>query len=141
MALTWTYAGFYTVLLMAAADRLPPDLFEAALLEGASRSQVFRRITLPLIWNVFVIGVVLWIIDAMNQFDFVFAVGSTTGQPRLEIWTLPIYIYEQAFGQRIPVFRLGYASAMAVTLVAIIVVMIVVVTSSHASARGGVLIR
>ena len=127
LALIWAYAGFYTVLLMAAADRVPDDLYEAAVLEGASRFQMFRRITLPLIWNVFVIGLVLWIIDAMNQFDFVFAIGSTSGQPRQEIWTLPIYIYEQAFGQRIPVFRLGYATAMAVALVAVITVMIVVV--------------
>jgi ABC-type sugar transport system permease subunit len=127
IALVWTYAGFYTILLMAAADRLPIDLFEAAEVEGAGRVQVFRQITLPLIWNVLAIGVVLWVIDAMNQFDFVFAVGSTTGQPRQEIWTLPIYIFQQAFGERIPVFRLGYATAMAVSLVALIVVMIVVV--------------
>jgi ABC-type sugar transport system permease subunit len=127
IALIWTYAGFYTILLMAAADRLPQDLFEAALLDGATRFQVFRRITLPLIWNVFVIGLVLWIIDAMNQFDFIFAVGSTTGQPRQEIWTLPIYIFEEAFGQRIPVFRLGYATAMAVVLVALIAMLIVLV--------------
>ena len=112
---------------MAAADRIPDDLFEAALLEGATRYQTFRSITLPLIWNVLVIGLVLWIIDAMTQFDFVFAVGSTTGQPRQEIWTLPIYIFEQAFGQRIPVFRLGYATAMAVSLVVLIVAMIVLV--------------
>jgi ABC-type sugar transport system permease subunit len=127
IALVWTYAGFYTILLMAAADRLPPDLFEAAEVEGAGRLQVFRQVTLPLIWNVLAIGVVLWIVDAMNQFDFVFAVGSTTGQPRQEIWTLPIYIFQQAFGERIPVFRLGYATAMAVSLVALIVILIVVV--------------
>ena len=127
IALIWTYAGFYIVLLMAAADRIPDDLLEAALLDGANRLQVFRRITLPLIWDVFVIGLVLWIIDAMNQFDFVFAVGSTTGQPRQEIWTLPIYIFEQAFGERIPIFRLGYATAMAVSLVVLLVVMIIVV--------------
>jgi raffinose/stachyose/melibiose transport system permease protein len=127
IALIWTYAGFYTILLMAAADRIPGDLLEAALLEGASRFQVFRSITLPLIWNVLVIGIVFWIIDAMNQFDFVFALGSTTGEPRQEIWTLPIYIFEEAFGERIPIFRLGYATAMAVFLVALIVVMIVVV--------------
>jgi ABC-type sugar transport system permease subunit len=127
IALVWTYAGFYTILLMAAADRLPTDLFEAAEVEGAGRLQVFRQITLPLIWNVLAIAVVLWIVDAMNQFDFVFAVGSTTGQPRQEIWTLPIYIFQQAFGERIPVFRLGYATAMAVSLVALIVVLIVVV--------------
>ncbi len=125
-ALVWTYAGFYVVLLMAAASRVPLDLYEASLLDGATRWQTFRFITLPLIWNVVVIGLVLWIIDAMNQFDFVFAVGSTTGQPRQEIWTLPIYIFEQAFGERIPVFRLGYATAVAVTLVVIITVMIVV---------------
>jgi ABC-type sugar transport system permease subunit len=126
-ALVWTYAGFYVVLLMAAASRVPLDLYEASLLDGATRWQAFRHITLPLIWNVVVIGLVLWIIDAMNQFDFVFAVGSTTGQPRQEIWTLPIYVFEQAFGERIPVFRLGYATAVAVTLVALITVMIVVV--------------
>ena len=125
LALIWTYAGFYTVLLFSAADRIPDDVLEAAYLEGASRFQAFRGITLPLIWNVLVIGIVLWIIDAMTQFDFVFAVGSTTGQPRQEIWTLPIYIFEQAFGQRIPVFRLGYATAMAVALLGLIVVMIV----------------
>jgi ABC-type sugar transport system permease subunit len=122
VALVWAYAGFYTILLMTGADRIPRELLENADLEGASRLQVFRHITLPMTWNVLIIAVVLWIVDAMNQFDFIFTIGGSYQEPPSAIWTLPIYVFEEAFGQRMPVFRLGYGTAMAVTLVLIIAV-------------------
>ena len=49
--MVWSNVGFYVVLFSAAMQSIPKDIYEAALLDGASRVNTFFRITLPLLWD------------------------------------------------------------------------------------------
>lgn len=116
-AMIWTYLGFYIVLILAGMDKVPKDLYEAAELQGASEIQKFRHITLPLIWDVVIISMIIWIISVVKNFEFPYAFGGLN-IPQ-EIYNTPVYLYITGFGQRDPIFQLGYASAIGVeTIVA-----------------------
>jgi ABC-type sugar transport system permease subunit len=127
IALVWIYSGFYTIIFMAGVDRIPIELFEAAKIEGANRWQVFFRIVVPMMWDIIVIALVFWVIDAMGQFDFIFMISGGQGLVPTEIWTLPLNIYYKAFGSRLASYQLGQASAMAITLVVVIILFIVTI--------------
>jgi ABC-type sugar transport system permease subunit len=123
-ALIWIEVGFYLVLMLAGVDRLPLEFFEAARLEGASQLQMFVRITLPLMWDVITVALVLWTIFALKIFEFPFAF--TGIEPLKQVYTLGIYLYVMGFGQRQPIYRLGYATAMGVVLLLIILLMVII---------------
>ncbi|MCP4544121.1 MAG: sugar ABC transporter permease [Chloroflexi bacterium] len=114
VALIWIYVGFYLVLLMAGVDRIPVDYYEAAKLDGASQLQTFFSITIPLLWDVLTVAIVYWTIAALKIFEFPFAF--TGVQPVPQTYTVAVYLYIMGFGQRMPIYRLGYASAMGVLL-------------------------
>lgn len=112
IAMVWTYLGFYVVLILAGIDKIPRDYFEAAELQGATEFQKFRLITLPLIREVAVIAYVIWIISAVKNFEFPYAFGGLN-IPQ-SIYNTSVYMYVTGFGQRDPIFKLGYASAIGV---------------------------
>lgn len=114
VGLVWISTGFFTILLMAGADKIPQDMFEAARIEGASTFQTFRYITLPMIWDVILITLVLWAIQAIKLVEFPYAFGG----PNIDhnLYTPGIYLYIMGFGQRDPVYALGYATAIGVVL-------------------------
>lgn len=116
-AMVWTYIGFYIVLLLAGIDKVPRDLYEAAELQGASEIQKFRYITLPLIWDVVLISMVIWIISSVKNFEFPYAFGGLN-IPQ-EIYNTSVYMYITGFGQRNPIFQLGYASAIGVVTIVV----------------------
>jgi ABC-type sugar transport system permease subunit len=122
VALIWVNVGFYLVLLMAGVDKIPVDYYEAAKLDGASQTQMFRKITIPLLWDVITVGLVLWAIGALKIFEFPF---SFTGlEPPTETYTVGVYLYVLGFGQRQPIYRLGYATAIAVILLFVVIVVV-----------------
>ncbi|MCZ7545441.1 MAG: sugar ABC transporter permease [Anaerolineae bacterium] len=125
VALVWIYVGFYTVLLMAGVDKIPQEMFEAAQIEGASGFQIFTRVTIPMIWDVIAVGVVLWGITALKMFEFLYAISGIL--PPRELWTVSIYLYVMGFGKRDPIFRLGYATAIGVALLLVVIVFIILV--------------
>ncbi|MDO5630884.1 MAG: sugar ABC transporter permease [Paracoccus sp. (in: a-proteobacteria)] len=114
VGLIWVSAGFFTILVLAGADKIPQDMFEAARLEGASNFQIFRYVTLPMIWDIVTIAVVLWSIQAIKLTEFPYAFGGPNIDQNL--YTPAIYLYIMGFGQREPVYALGYASAIGVAL-------------------------
>lgn len=120
----WVSAGFFTILILAGADKVPTDMVESARLEGASRFQIFRWITLPMIWDVVAIALVLWVIKAINLVEFPYAFGGTPTP--VEVYTPGIYLYIMGFGQRIPVYALGYATAIGVAMFAAVVLAVLV---------------
>lgn len=123
VAIIWYSTGFYAIILLGGVDKIPNTLFESARLEGASTFTIFRQITLPLIWDVFSIAVILWGINAVRLFDFLFAFGGP--EPPSRMWNTAMYQYILGFGQRTPIYALGYSSAIAVTMVVVVFIFII----------------
>jgi len=121
VALIWTYVGFYLIILLSAADKIPQSMYEGGLVEGANRFQMFFEVTIPLIWDVLVIAIVLWVISAIKLFEFLFAFSGALAVPK-EIWTNSVYMFILTFGKRTTIFRLGYGSAVAISLLIIIII-------------------
>ena len=122
-ALIWVFTGFFLILLLAGVDKIPADMYEAADLEGASLWQKFRYITLPMIWDVMTISFVIWVINAVKMFEFPFAFGFL--QVPQQLYTLGIYLYIMGFGQRDPIYQLGYATAIGVVMLVLAFALIV----------------
>jgi len=121
----WVSVGFYLILLMAGIERIPPYLYEAARIEGATELRMFFNITLPLVKEVLVIAIIFWGINAVKMFDLLYAFGGIL--PPRALWTNAIYLYIMGFGKRDPIFQLGYASAIGVvTLLLVIVISFII---------------
>jgi len=110
----WIFAGFFTILILAGADKIPADMFDAARIEGATNRQMFRLITIPMIWDVIVITLVLWVIEAIKMMEYPYAFGGPNIDQNL--YTPAIYLFIMGFGQRQPVYQLGYATAIGVAM-------------------------
>lgn len=124
VALIWVFVGFYLVLLMAGVDRIPTEFYEAAKIDGASQIQMFFQITIPLLWDVLTVAIVYWSIAALKIFEFPW---SFTGlEPVPETYTAAVYLYRMGFGQRTPIYRLGYASAIGVMLLITVLIVVLV---------------
>jgi ABC-type sugar transport system permease subunit len=125
VALIWAAVGYYLVLLMAGVDRIPTDFYEAALLDGANQIQSFIYITLPLLWDVLTVAVVLWTITALNIFEFPYSF--TQVEPAKETYTAAVYLYVLAFGNRTPIYEYGKASAVGVYMLLTVIVVVLII--------------
>lgn len=121
VALVWTYVGFFLVILLSGVEKIPEDYYDVARIEGASSFQIFFKVILPLIWDVLSIAVVLWIITSLKLFEFLFAFSGGLAAPR-QIWTNAVYMFMLSFGRRVAIFRMGYGTAVAVTIVLFVIV-------------------
>ena len=112
----WWTNGFSILLFLAGLRNIPPDLYEAAELDGASRWQLFRKITWPLIWPVTVLCMTIQLILQLKIFDqvYLFSLGGRTNQTMV----LVQYIYEQAFVHN----KGGYGATVAVALFVIVII-------------------
>jgi raffinose/stachyose/melibiose transport system permease protein len=127
VGLVWISTGFYTTVIMAAVDRIPPYLYEDCLLAGANSWQRFRHVTLPLSWDVIGVCSVLWTINSIKTFEFILAMaGSASGLPSARTWTVSLYAYATAFASDgVPNYGLAAADAIfTLGLVAALVVLI-----------------
>lgn len=113
----WRYVGYTSLLIFAGLQTIPPQLYEAAKVDGATESQMFFRITMPLLRPILALVLIISIIGSFQVFDTVSV--TTQGGPVNASRVLQYYIYDMAFGR----FQFGYASALAVAL--LIVLMIV----------------
>jgi ABC-type sugar transport system permease subunit len=110
----WYVIGFYMVLLVAGIEGVPPDLYAAARVDGASEWQLFWQVTLPLLRDVLAVGVIYWMISALKIFGEVWAL--TKGQPANSTHTIATYMMQQALPAQSAIFRMGYGAAIAVLL-------------------------
>lgn len=106
----WKTAGFQMMIFLAGLQSIPRTLYEAAEIDGASKWQQFRKITIPLLSPVTFFIFVITIIDAFKTFDVTYAM--TGGGPNYGSTTLAYFIYQNAFVYQ----RMGYASALALFL-------------------------
>lgn len=104
----WRWFPFNAVILLAALQRIPAELYEAAAVDGANVLQKFRFITLPSLQSVlFVMGLIGTLLS-FNVFDVIWLL--TGGGPSRATTTLPVLIYDTAFKK----YRLSQAAAMSV---------------------------
>lgn len=120
IAVTWRWLGYNMIILLAGLQTVPQQLYEAAEIDGASRWQKFRFVTLPQIRPVLLFVVVSSTIGTFQIFAEPYVI--TGGGPSNATITVVQYIYNQAFLQ----LNLGYASAVSVILVAIVSAMAIV---------------
>jgi multiple sugar transport system permease protein len=106
----WKGLGFYTVIYLAGLQTIPPTIYEAAMIDGANRGQLFWSITLPLLKPTTLFALVIGIINSFEVFVPVYLM--TNGGPGYSSMVMVMAIYRAAFQQ----YQMGYASAMAVVL-------------------------
>lgn len=111
----WGAVGYYTLIIVAALQSIPPSIYEAAALDNASRFKVFRKITLPMISPQLFFILVIMTIGSFKVFDTVQVM--TGGGPNNATTTLVYYIY----GFRTS--NIGYSAATGVVLMTIIAVL------------------
>jgi N-acetylglucosamine transport system permease protein len=110
--LVWSSVGFYMVLFSAAIDSIPKELYEAALLDGASGWATFQRITLPLVRDTVQVAFVYLGIAALDGFALVQVLTAGPGGPDGATEVIGLSLYRAAFTYG----KFGYASAMGVAL-------------------------
>jgi multiple sugar transport system permease protein len=113
LANVWRGTAFSMLVYSAALSDVPPDLIEAAAMDGASAWQRLRRVTLPLIRRAIVSNLMLITLQTLATFGLIFVM--TGGGPGTASQTTPLYMYEQSF----KFYQLGYGTAMALVLLVI----------------------
>jgi multiple sugar transport system permease protein len=103
---TWGSFQLYTMILIAALRRIPPELYEAAAIDGASRWQQFRSVTMPGIARVSVAVCAVHFIASFQEFNLIHL--ATGGGPLNETQSLPTYAYQSAFTD----YDMNYATAL-----------------------------
>lgn len=114
----WVGTGPNMILFLAGLQTVPGDLIDAARVDGATRIQVFRHVTLPSLRHVSIIVVALTIISSLKVFDLIYSM--TFGGPGQATQVLASWSYFQAFNLRN--FGMGMAVAMVLLLITLLVV-------------------
>jgi multiple sugar transport system permease protein len=117
----WRSVPFATVILLAAMQGVPDDLYEAAKLDGAGEIRQFVSITVPLIRGAVSFVMVISIIHAFQAFDLVYVLTGGNGGPETATYVLGIMLFQHAFS----FLEFGYASALAWVMFAILLVLTV----------------
>ena len=120
--MVWKNAGYFMVIYLAGLKGIPTSLYEAAAIDGANWWGSFRHVTLPLLMPVTFFVTVMAMINSFQVFGPIYVM--TSGGPVKATLVIAYYLYQQAF----QFFRMGYASAIAYVLFAVILVLTLVQT-------------
>jgi arabinogalactan oligomer/maltooligosaccharide transport system permease protein len=110
----WLSVPFMMVISLGALQSIPADLYEAARVDGATRWQQFRAITLPSLKPALIPAVILSVIWTFNMFNIIYLVSA--GEPAHSTEILITQAYKFAFEQ----YRYGYAAAYSMVIFAIL---------------------
>ena len=116
----WKEAGFFMIFYLAALQHIPPELHEAAKLEGASRWYFFRRVLFPLLMPTTLFVLINAVLNSFKLVDHLFVL--TKGGPDNASNLLLYYIFESAFSY----FDTNYAATLTVVLLALLAIMALV---------------
>jgi multiple sugar transport system permease protein len=116
----WRFAGFMMLILLTGLQAIPLELYEAARVDGASRWQTFRQITLPLMRPTVALVLTLMVTGSLLAFDQFWIL--TRGGPDNSTTSLVMVIYREAFVR----LDLGSAAGISVLLLVVLVVFNVV---------------
>jgi oligogalacturonide transport system permease protein len=116
----WQF-GSSMVIFLAGLKQVPVSLYEAAIIDGASRLKKFTSITLPMLSPVILFNLIMQTIFSLQEFTSVFVI--TKGGPVKATYLYALMMYDQAFGY----FRMGYASALSWVFFIIIMIMTLII--------------
>ncbi len=120
LADVWKETPFIMLLVLAALQTIPKDLYEAARVDGANAWQTFSRITIPLIQPVLFVAIALRTIWALKSFDLIYTL--TSGGPSSGTSVIGYYTYLKSFVS----LNLGRGAAVAYIMTAIVFVLIII---------------
>jgi raffinose/stachyose/melibiose transport system permease protein len=119
---SWQYTPFYMILYLAAYGTIPVELYEAASIDGATRGQYFRRVSLPLLRPTIISGATVCIIGSLKYFDLIYVM--TGGGPGVSTELMATMMFKTSFVK----YVFGYGAAVAcgmfllITIIALITV-------------------
>lgn len=111
----WQF-GSAMVIFLAALQNVPQSQYEAAMIDGASKWQMFMKVTVPLITPVIFFNFIMQTTQAFQEFTAPYVV--TGGGPMKSTYLISLYIYETAF----KFFDMGYGSALAWSLFVVVAI-------------------
>lgn len=110
LANVWKNTPFVAMLLLAGLQSVPPELYEAARVDGASKWHCFRYVTVPFLSPIVITTVLFFTVWYLATFDIVY--GMTGGGPGFSTAIMSYKIYQETFSN----MNFGYASALSVAL-------------------------
>ena len=117
VVITWKYLGFGIILFLAGLQGIPPELHEAAAIDGAGALQALKSVTIPLLGPTIRIWAFLAIIGSIQLFDLIWIM--TLGGPANASHSMATYLVDRGFRR----YQFGYGNAVAVILFAISLVL------------------
>lgn len=117
LAEIWQWTPFMVLIFLAGLRSLPAEPYEAAMIDGASSFQMFRRLTLPMMSRVIAVALLIRGIDLFRVFDYVFVM--TSGGPGTATYTVSLYAWQQTFS----FLKWGYGATISLTSLVIILVL------------------
>lgn len=116
----WRWTGYHVVIFMAGLQTIPTEIYEAAVMDGASEPQQLWYITIPQMHVITLTNMIFCMTGAVSVFDLIYTM--TSGGPYNTTKTIALYVYEQAFSTTA---RFGYATAINIFLFFIILLITV----------------
>ncbi|ASS68381.1 MULTISPECIES: sugar ABC transporter permease [unclassified Paenibacillus] len=126
----WKGLGYYMMLYLAGLQAIPADLYEAAIVDGATAAQRIRHITIPLLRPYVFFCSLISLMGAIRVFDEMFVL--TNGGPGNATLTSSLYIYQEG------ITKLNYGYASALGLIVSVIVGVVSVIVFRVNQKGGV---
>ncbi len=120
VTIIWQGIPFFAIMLLASLQSIPDEIYEASEIDGASKPQIFRFVTLPFLLPTIVITTILRIIWVANSVDIIYIM--TGGGPGFNSLTLAVYTYIKA--QKVLDF--GYAATLSICLTVIVCTLLLV---------------
>ncbi len=119
IALVWQFSGYTALILLGGIRSVPEVHIRAAMLEGASKFRIYRKIILPQLKGPIATAIVIIMMYALRSFDFIWVL--TSGGPGYASTTLPIMMYKETFLAT----KFAYGSAIATILLGIVLLVVV----------------
>jgi ABC-type sugar transport system permease subunit len=123
IVVSWVLSGFTTVVYLTALQNIPPELYDASSIDGASKRQQFRLITVRMVAPATTISVIISLITVLKLYDILVAL--TGGGPAYSTRSIAMYIISVGFSDD----AYGYASAIAMALLVLTAILALSVTT------------
>lgn len=116
----WYWIGYFVIISISGIQQIPVSCLESATIDGASKPQLFFRVILPLMKDTLSMAILYWIISGWMSFGVVYVM--TRGGPNNMNHTMATYMMESSFNPQSGLFRMGYGTAIALTMTALVCV-------------------